>query len=208
MDDGQQGQQGQQAQVQHAPAPITEPVRNKKPVALIILAVLAVLLGALAGYLYMSWQNSQDKLKDSQAQLKSSQSQLAAKNTELQAVTAQLVPYHDAKRKSDLASFADTVRAYNVKNHSHLTTEGSTASNIFATQLSKSITDFKDPKTGDTYGFVAVAPAQTPPPLKVGTIQYQWAGKCGAKTLEDTSDQTLSAVATLLEDGTMYCIQV
>ncbi len=198
MDEGQPQGQFQQPPVLAQ----AETKASKKPLAVVALCILVVLLIALAGFLYMSWQNTKK-------QLKTSQTQLATKSSELQEITAQSVAYRDALRKTDLASFADVIRAYNAKNHGqHLTTEGATSKNIYDTQLSKSITDFNDPKTGNTYGYVAVAKVQSPPPLEVGTIQYQWAGKCGAKTLEDTSDETLSAVATLLENGSMYCLQI
>lgn len=181
----------------------SQPAQPKKRIHLasVLLGLLVILLAASAVYLYVNWQNTESDLKASKAQL-------ATKNGELETANRQLIVFRDAQRKADLNSFAETVRAYNAKTGSHLTTEGSISKNIYETQLSLSMKNAKDPKTGTTYDYVAVAAVQSPPPLKVGTIQYQWAGKCGVKTLEDTTDNSLSAVATLLEDGTMYCIQV
>ena len=204
MDEGQpQGQFNQQ------PTPSqTESTVRKKPMAAIVLGTFVIVLVVLVGLTYISLQSTKNKLKTSQAQLKTSQAQLAAANNRIKELSAQTISVHDAKRKADLAAFADTVRAYNAKNHGHLTTEGSMSYNIYKTQLSKSISNFTDPETGSTYDFVGVAKVQSPPPLKVGTIQYQWPGKCGARTLVDADDDSLSAVATLLEDGSMYCLQV
>lgn len=167
----------------------------------IICGLLAVLFAVLTVLTYIN-------LQDTKRELVSSQKQLTAKNNQLAATTLQLGLYRDEVRKADLASFRDVIREYNQKNNTHLTTEGSISRNIYETQLSKLIIDFKDPKTGQIYDYVAVAAVQSPPPLKIGTIQYQWAGKCGAKTLEDTTDHSLSAVATLLENGSMHCIQI
>ena len=172
--------------------------KARRSQAAVMVGVLAVLLIAL---LYVKWQNTK-------TQLKSTQAQLDTKSSELRQVTEQLATYRDAIRKTDLASFADAVRAYNTKNHGHLTTEGSISKQIYDTQLSKSIANFIDPETGDVYGFVGVAKVQSPPPLKVGTIQYQWPGKCGEKTILDSNDDSQSVVATLLESGSMYCIQI
>jgi hypothetical protein len=188
-----------QAQIYQAPV-VPEP-KHSKPIAAIVLSFLLVLSVATVGYLYMSWQNTKDDLKASQAQL-------SEKNAELQKATAQLIPLRDVTRKTDVASLVDAIRAYNAKNKTHLTTEGSTSKGIYEAELSKSIGDFKDPKTGNVYDYVAVAKVQSPPPLAVGTMQYQWAGKCGAKSLEDTNDDTQSAIATLLENGSMYCLQI
>lgn len=182
--------------------PQQEQPKKSSHLPLMLLGLVTVVLAVTAVVIFMNWQ-------DAKSELKTSQAQLASKNAELEASNLQLGVYRDNVRKTDLASFAATVRAYNFKIGGHLTTEGSMSKNIYETELSASMkNDFKDPKTGKTYDYVAVAAVQSPPPLRIGTIQYQWAGKCGQKTLEDTSDDSLSAVATLLEDGTMYCIQV
>ena len=190
-----------EGQAQYNQTPVTVEPKPRKKTAVIVLTLLLVLAIAAAGFLYMSWQTSKDELKSSQAQL-------SAKTLELQKTTEQLMVLRDDVRKTDAASLVGAIRAYNVKNKAHLTTEGSMSKNIYETELSKSIEDFKDPKTGNTYSYVAVAKVQSPPPLAVGTMQYQWAGKCGVKTLEDTNDDTQSAVATLLENGSMYCLQI
>jgi len=178
----------------------SKPQPKRKPWLPVIIVVLVLLV--VSGSFSYALKNSHDELTTAKTQTISLQSQIAA-------LKSQLIPLRDARRKQDLAAFADVIRSYNASVKGHLTTEGSTAQKIYQTQLSKAIPNFNDPTTKDQYTFEAVAPVQTPSKPKIGLIQYQWPAKCGVDgSLVDTSDQTLTAIETLLENGTLYCLSV
>ncbi len=166
-----------------------------------IIVILAVVFLAGDAYLYSQWQHTKNELQATQAQL-------TTQTQRVRQLNAKLMEARDALRKKDVAQLARTIKAYNQSLNGHLTTEGSLSKQVYDTQLSRTITNFSDPLSGQTYGYVAIAPVQTPPPLKVGVMQYQWPGKCGASSIVDSADQSQSVVATLLEDGSMYCLTV
>jgi hypothetical protein len=179
-----------------------EPTQNrqKSQKPLIIILICLIVLICAGSYLYI--QSLRNDLKSATAK----QAQLEQKNEDL---TTKLKIAQDAQRTKDLALFANAINDYNKANGGHLTTEGTISKQIYDAQLSKTIKEFVDPDTGKAYGYVAVAQVQSPPPVKVGVIQYQWAGKCGANgDFVDTSDVNLSAVRTLLESGSTYCLNI
>ena len=188
------------------PQPLTQqPVQDKpqaKHRAWLPIIIMVLVLIAVSGTLSYALKNSHDQLVTTTERTMSLQNQLSA-------LKAQLIPFRDAQRKQDIATFAGVIRNYNASVKGHLTTEGSTAQQLYQTQLSKAIPNFTDPTIQDQYKFEAVAPVQTPSKPKIGLIQYQWPAKCSTDgSLLDTSDQTFTAIETLLENGTLYCLRV
>ena len=188
------------------PEPISQqPILNTshakgKSWSLVVILMLALLLVS-GGFLYLL-KNSHDDLSTAKVKATSLQGQLAA-------LKSQLIPYRDSQRKQDLTNFAGVIRNYNTSVKGHLTTEGSSAQQLYRTQLSKAIPAFNDPTSQNQYAFEAVAPVQTPSKPKIGLIQYQWPATCGADgSLVDTTNQSLTAIETLLENGTLYCLNV
>lgn len=179
-----------------------EPAQNgqksQKPLIIVLACLLVLIITGSCIYI----QSLRNDLKAAEAK----QAQLEQKN---QALTTKLKIAQDAQRKKDLALFANVISDYNKAHGGHLTTEGTISKQIYDAQLSKAVKGFVDPATGMVYGYVAVAQVQSPPPLEVGVIQYQWAGKCGADgEFVDTPDVNLSAVRTLLENGSAYCLNI
>ena len=188
------------------PQPISQqPVQGKPQVkrkAWSPFIIMVLVLIVVSGMFSYALKNSHDQLITANKRTISLQNQISF-------LKAQLIPFRDAQRKQDTATFAGVIRNYNASVKGHLTTEGSTAQQLFQTQLSKAIPNFNDPTTQGQYKFEAVAPVQTPSKPEIGLIQYQWPAKCSTDgSLVDTSDQTLTAIETLLENGTLYCLRV
>lgn len=121
---------------------------------------MVLVLIAVGGTFSYALKNSHDQLVTTNERTISLQNQIST-------LKAQLISFRDAQRKQDIASFAGVIRNYNASVRGHLTTEGSTAQQLFQNQLSKAIPNFNDPTTQDQYKFEAVAPVQTPSKPKI-----------------------------------------
>lgn len=176
-----------------------QPVGKKRVWPVVAIFVVIILLVA-GGFFF--------ELRKTNNELATTKTQNSNLENQVQTLNSQLVASHDMQRKRDVALLADVIKDYNkTATLGHLTTEGDISRGIYEGQLSKAIPDFKDPKTQDPYTYEAVAPVQTPSKLTIGLIQYQWPAKCNADNdFVDTTDQSTSALRTLLENGSAYCM--
>jgi len=169
---------------------------NETGSTIIILAI--VLMGAIVGV--VGWQVYRHHQADRKAQAAQQQLDAAAKKLQ----EAEMAK-RDNQRKADMAIFMSAVQQFGTDhNGNYPSTDGKDT--FFDEYVTKKNADFKDPKEHDFYLYVPVAKVQSPPPLKVGSFQYQWMGRCEYGKIVDSTSIREVAVATLLENGDSYCL--
>jgi len=174
-----------------------------------LIAVLVVILFLLGGASYAYYAQYQT-LQETKRELESTRNELNEANSTILSLEESAKELRDKKRKKDLDLFTYAFRNYKISNGSYPTTEGSQSQDIYNNELSKFVDDFTEPTTDNLYGFEAIAQVQTPSPLELGVIQYQWLGKCNPTNQDfvDTTSENDAAIRTVLESGVTYCLDI
>ena len=216
QNDSPQVLQTQQPQIPNTQQTPHKP-KNKKTIALILVIVLLILTIGAGGYLLSKSLSTKDRelssvkseLSTTKDELKSTDEELAAAQAKIEALDNPQRKINDTKRKSDLAKFVAALKQYAANNNGMFPT---TEPAGFVTQFEQSyitgkLADFADPSMKKPYEIITVGTVQTPPGVTLGTIQYQWPGKCaGGGEFEDVESSRQAAARLILESGEIYCL--
>ncbi len=185
--------------------------KKKSKIPILIIFILLVGLLACGYYAYslnktLKTKNNTIISKDNEIQ--STKDELASAKTKIEELDSPTKKVNDAKRKSDLTKFLAKVSEYaNNHNGTFPSTEPTFFAKEFVSQyITGKIDNFIDPVTKKAYEFTPVAKVQTPPGVTLGTIQYQWPGKCAGTEFDDNATVRQSAARLILESGDIYCL--
>lgn len=189
---------------------VTGPKKKSKIPIVIIFILILTLLGS--GYFaYTQNKTIKDKNNTISAKdkaIKSASDDLATAKAKIAELDSPTKKTNDAKRKEDLTKFMAKVTEYVNNNNGKFPSTEPTffAKDFEAKYITGKIDDFMDPVTKKAYEFTPVAKVQTPPGVTLGTIQYQWPGKCAGTEFDDNATDKQAAARLILESGDIYCL--